>query len=83
MIIKIRTRQTWCIVETMRKNTEHLVTTGKIAGKRSGGRQRVKIIDSLLIQYGMSATEQLSTTNDCVVWRAPFADAGTDMTNKG
>ena len=32
-----------------RKELEHLVTTGKIDGKRSRGRQREKILDSMTV----------------------------------
>ena len=60
---------------TMRKKTlEHLVTTGKIEGKISRRRQRIKLTDSLSTWYDMSGTELLRTTNDRAVWEVTIAD---------
>jgi len=76
----IRTRQARFVGHTMRnKNFEHLATTGKIEGKRSIWRQRIKIIDALSAWCGMNATELLRTTNDRAVWRAM---PGTNMAHR-
>lgn len=76
IINKVRTQQARFIGHVMRKKKlEQIVTTGKIEGKRSRGRQRIKIIDSLSTWCGRSTTELLQTTHDRAVWRAMIANA--------
>jgi len=56
--MKISTRQTRFIRYTTRKKKLHLVTIGKIGGKRARERQRIKNY-SLSTWHGMSATGRL------------------------
>ena len=52
-IINIRKRQSSFFRLMMSKvGLEHIVTTGKIEGRRDRGRQREKIVDSLTLWHG-------------------------------
>ena len=77
LVNKIRKRQTTFFGHVMRrKGLEHLVTTGKITGKRSRGRPRIKYLDNLttwLKTPGDIAT--IRATEDRVTWRAMAANA--------
>ena len=58
-----------------RENLEHLVTTGKIPGKRSRGRQREKITDCLSRWLGETPIEILHAIRDRGRFRTMVADA--------
>ena len=46
------------------KGKEHLLTTGKIEGKRSRGRQRIKIQDGIAAGLGRSTAEMFVDARD-------------------
>ncbi|GFO17375.1 hypothetical protein PoB_004388000 [Plakobranchus ocellatus] len=53
-----------------REKLEHLITTGKLEGKRSRGRQRKKITDGLATWLGPGrVTETLTAVKDRDLWR--------------
>ena len=55
---------------------EHLVTTGKLNGKRARGRQRDKILDSLSVWLGVNGvTDMVEATRDREGWRFMVAYA--------
>ena len=59
-----------------RKELEHLVTTGKIDGKRSRGRQREKILDSMTVWLQKDKPIQtISCTLNRERWRSMVANA--------
>ena len=59
-----------------RKELEHLVTTGKIDGKRSRGRQREKILDSMTVWLQKDKPMQtMSCTSNRERWRSMVANA--------
>ena len=66
-----------------RKELEHLVTTGKIDGKRSRGRQREKILDSMTVWLQKEKpTKTISFTWNCERWRFMVFNAmkhGTEL----
>ena len=66
-----------------RKELEHLVTTGKIDGKRSRGRQREKILDSVTVWLQKDKpTKTISFTWNCERWRSMVFNAmkhGTEL----
>jgi ribosomal 50S subunit-associated protein YjgA (DUF615 family) len=66
LITELRRKQSKFIGHILRKGTlEHIVTTGKIMGKRDRGRQCEKILDSLAEWYGKKQTTDLiSCTKD-------------------
>ena len=60
----IKRRQAECLGHVMRKGKlEHLLTTGKIEGKRSRGRQRIKIQDGIAAWLGRSTAEMFVDAN--------------------
>jgi len=77
LINKIRKRHATFFGHVMRRGgLEHLVTTGKINGKRSRGRQRIKSLDNLttwLRTSGNNATIRATESRDS--WRAMVANA--------
>ena len=59
-----------------REKMEHLVTTGMLEGKRSRGRQREKVLDSLASWLrATDVLEMLKATKDRDVWRDMIANA--------
>ena len=74
----IRKQQSKFIGHTMRQRSlEHLVTTGKMEVKRSRGRQREKMLDSLSTWLQKDTPgEVLSCTCDRIGWRSMIAEAG-------
>lgn len=82
LINKIRKRQAQFFGHFMRKESlEHRVTTAKIDGKRSRGRQREKITDSLAAWMEVkSTTELLRVTQDRDVWKDVIANASQQGT---
>ena len=77
LIKNIRKRQATFFGHVMRREKlEHLVTTGKLDGKRSRGRQREKMIDGLTTWLNAeSVIETLASTKDRAVWRDMVANA--------
>lgn len=82
LINKIRKRQANFFGHFMRKESlEHRITTAKIDGKRSRGRQREKITDSLAAWIDVRSTmEMLRTTQDRDVWKDVIANAAQQGT---
>ncbi|GFN91495.1 ecdysteroid udp-glucosyltransferase [Plakobranchus ocellatus] len=59
-----------------REKLEHLVTTGKLEGKRSRGRQREKITDGVATWLGPGkVTDILIAIKDRDLWRDMIANA--------
>ncbi|GFO27992.1 hypothetical protein PoB_005449700 [Plakobranchus ocellatus] len=59
-----------------RGKLEHLVTTGKLEGKRSRGRQREKIMDGLATWLGPGkVSDILAAVKDRDLWRDMIANA--------
>ncbi|GFO35670.1 hypothetical protein PoB_006217500 [Plakobranchus ocellatus] len=59
-----------------REKLEHLVTTGKLEGKRGRERQREKITDRLATWLGPGRViEALTTVKDRDLWRDMIANA--------
>ncbi|GFO36705.1 hypothetical protein PoB_006321000 [Plakobranchus ocellatus] len=59
-----------------RGKLEHLVTTGKLEGKRSRGRQREKIMDGLATWLGPGkVSDILAAIKNRDLWRDMFANA--------
>ena len=59
-----------------RKELEHLVTTGKIDGKRSRGRQREKILDSMTVWLQKDKpTQTIWCTWNRERWKSMVANA--------
>ncbi|GFO23965.1 ecdysteroid udp-glucosyltransferase [Plakobranchus ocellatus] len=59
-----------------RGKLEHLVTTGKVEGKRSRGRQREKIMDGLATWLGTGKVlDTLAAVKDRDLWRDMIANA--------
>ena len=54
---------------------EHLLTTGKIEGKRSRGRQRIKIQDGIAAWLGRSTAEMFVDARDRKKWKVMIAYA--------
>ena len=77
LLITARRRQAKFFGRVMRrKQLEHLVTTGKLTGKRCRGRQRQKILDMLAGWMGHQKPGKLiSFTDDRVNWRVMIANA--------
>ena len=60
----------------MRKgNLQHLLATGKIEGKRSRGRQRIKIQDGIAAWLGRSTAEMFVDARDHEKWKVMIAYA--------
>ena len=77
LIREIRRRQSKFVGHIMRRNKlENLVTTGKIEGKRTRGRQRSKFLDGLATWHGRDRnTELIHDSGDRVKWRNMTAHA--------
>ncbi|GFO40788.1 endonuclease-reverse transcriptase [Plakobranchus ocellatus] len=77
LVRTIRKRQATFLDHVMRREKlEHLVTTGKLEGKRSMGRQREKITDGLATWLGPGrVTETLTAVKDWDLWRDMIANA--------
>ena len=77
LLITTRRRQAKFFGHVMgRKQLEHLVTTGKLNGKRCRGRQRQKILGMLADWMGHQKPRKLiSFTDDRVNWRAIITNA--------
>ncbi|GFO17379.1 hypothetical protein PoB_004388400 [Plakobranchus ocellatus] len=59
-----------------REKLEHLVTTGKLKGKRSRGRQRETITDRLATWLGPGkVTDTQTAVKDRDLWRDMIANA--------
>ena len=68
--------QAECLGHVMRKGRlDHLLTTGKIEGKRSRGRQRIKIRDGRPIAawLGRSTAEMFVDARDREKWKVVIA----------
>lgn len=77
LLKKIRKQQSKFFGHIMRRETlEHLVTTGKLEGKRSRGRQRMKMIDGITswLETG-EATTTIRRVRDRDGWRDMIAHA--------
>ena len=74
---KFRRRQSGFFGHIMRRGRlEHMVTTGKIEGKRDRGRQREKMLDGLTRWHGArSPAELIDKTKDRELWRGMTAYA--------
>ena len=77
LLRKIRRRQARFLGHVMRRQKmEHLVTTGKIEGKRSRGRQREKCIDSLATWLQSDTPrDMMESVWDRDGWRSMIANA--------
>ena len=72
----IKRRQPEFLGHVMRKGKlEHLLTTGKIEGKRSRGRQRIKIQDGIAAWLGRSTAEMFVDARDRKKWKVMIAYA--------
>ena len=72
----IKRRQAEFLGHVMRKGKlEHLLTTGKIEGKRSRGRQRIKIQDGIAAWLGRSTAEMFVDARDRKKWKVMIAYA--------
>ena len=59
-----------------RKGLEHLVITGKMEGRRGGGRQREQMIDSLAAWMDIDKTASaISAAKDRALWKDMIANA--------
>ncbi|GFR63294.1 UDP-glucuronosyltransferase 2A1-like [Elysia marginata] len=59
-----------------REKLEHLITTGKLDGKRGRGKQREKMMDGLKRWLGSgSSTETMTAMGHRGLWRNMIADA--------
>ena len=77
LVKKIRERQCTFIGHAMRRGgIENIITTGKIEGRRSRGRPREMILDSLTGWCERrSPTELMACMKDRVLWRSIIANA--------
>ena len=76
LISNVKRRQVEFLGNVMRKGKlEHLLTTGKIEGKRSRGRQRIKIQDSMAAWLGRSTAEMFVDATDREKWKVMIAYA--------
>ncbi|GFN79998.1 endonuclease-reverse transcriptase [Plakobranchus ocellatus] len=77
LVRTIRKRQATFLGHVMRREKlEHLITTGKLEGKRSRGRQREKITDVLTTWLGPGkVSEILTAVNDWDLRRDMIANA--------
>ena len=72
----INRRQAECLGHVMRKGKlEHLLTTGKIEGKRSRGRQTRQIQDGIAAWLGRSTAEMFVDARDRKTWKVMIAYA--------
>ena len=76
LISNVKRRQAEFIGHVMRKGKlEHLLTTGKIEGKRSRGRQGIKIQDGIAAWLGRSTAEMFVDARDREKWKVMIAYA--------
>ena len=77
IIDNIRKRRATFVGHIMRRGgIENIVTTGKIEGKRSRGRPREKIMDSLTKWFRLTTpTEMMTYMGDRCTWRNMIANA--------
>ncbi|GFR77827.1 endonuclease-reverse transcriptase [Elysia marginata] len=77
LIKTIRKRQATFLSHVMRREKlEHLITTGKLDGKRGRGKQREKMMDGLKRWLGSgSSTETMTAMGHQELWRNMIADA--------
>ncbi|GFN89685.1 RNA-directed DNA polymerase from mobile element jockey [Plakobranchus ocellatus] len=77
LIRTIRKRQAAFLGRVVRGGRlEHLVTTGKFEGKRSGGRQGEKMVDGLATWLGPGkVSDILAAVKDRDLWRDMIANA--------
>ncbi|GFN86363.1 eukaryotic translation initiation factor 3 subunit f [Plakobranchus ocellatus] len=77
LVRTIRKRQATFLGHVMRRGKlEHLVTTGKLGGKRSRRRQREKIMDGLATWIGAGKVlDTLAAVKDRDLWRDMIANA--------
>ena len=76
LMSNIKRRQAEFLGHVMRKGkVEHLLTTGKIEGKRSRGRQRIKIQDGIAAWLGRSTAEMFVDARDRKKWKVMIAKA--------
>ena len=76
LISNVKKRQAEFLGHVMRKGKlEHLLTTGKIEGKRSRGRQRIKIQDGIAAWLGRSTAEMFVDARDREKWKVMIAYA--------
>ena len=69
-------RQAECLGHVMIKGKlEHLLTTGKIEGKRSRGGQRIKMQDGVAAWLGRSTAEMFVDARDREKWKVMIAYA--------
>ena len=72
----VKSRQAEFLGHVMRKGKlEHLLTTGKIEGKRSRGRQRIKIQDGIAAWLGRSTADMFVDARDRETWKVMIAYA--------
>ena len=76
IIMGLRKRQSKFIGHILRKGKlEHLVTTGKIIGRRDRGRQREKILDGLTKWHWKKlTTELIATVRNREMWKKMTAN---------
>ncbi|GFN81927.1 hypothetical protein PoB_000843300 [Plakobranchus ocellatus] len=76
LVRTIRKRQATFLGHVMRRGKlEHLVTTGKLEGKRSRGRQKEKIMDGLATWLRPGKIDTLAAVKNRVLWRDMIANA--------
>ena len=76
IISNIRVRKSRFLGHVLRTTLEHLITTGKIKGRRDRGRQREKLLDGLVLWHDRSSpTELIDNTRDRESWRNIIAYA--------
>ena len=73
---KIRKQATFFGHVMRRESLEHFLTTGKLDRKRSKGRQREKMLDSLKSWLGAGrVTDMMSAARDRDLWKDKIANA--------
>ena len=72
----VKRRQPEFLGHVMKKGKlEHLLTTGKIEGKRSRGRQRIQIQDGIAAWLGRSTADMFVDARDREKWKVMIAYA--------
>ncbi len=72
----VKRRQAEFLGHVMRKGKlEHLLTTGKVEGKRNRGRQRIKIKEGIAAWLGRSTAEMFVDARDREKWKVMIAYA--------
>ncbi|GFR96049.1 hypothetical protein ElyMa_006288400 [Elysia marginata] len=73
---RMRWREFVAAVVANGKKGKHLITTGKLDGKRGRGKQREKMMDGLKRWLGSgSSTETMTAMGHRELWRNMIADA--------